>query len=84
MKIKTTNGKEVIKVRKIRSGQEEERIYDSQAEEIEKKYGKRISDHANYGWGVDGYVVCTKVYETGKILSSYYVSDRIIHEWEDR
>jgi len=70
-------------VRKIRTRKDEEEIYNSQDEEMEKKYGKEAADNANSGWFVDDYCICTKVYGYG-VLTSYYVGNKIIHEWEDR
>jgi len=71
-------------VRKIRSGKDEERIYAAQEKEIEKRYGKEKADKANYGWFVDAYAVCTKVYGTGMVLTSGYEGKDIIHTWEER
>jgi len=71
-------------MRKIRSGKDEERIYAAQEKEIEKKHGRRIANNANYGWFVDAYAICTKVYGTGMVLTSGYEGKDIIHTWEER
>jgi len=70
-------------VRRIRTVKDEERIYDAQGEEIEKKYGKKAS--VNYGWFADDYMIQSKIYVNPQVvLTSYYEGEKIVHEWEER
>lgn len=69
------------------AGKAEDRIYQVQVELIRKRFGKKVADKANYGWGVDGnkdYVdVCTKIYGHGTLTShARRVNPRIAHHWE--
>ncbi len=68
----------------------ENRIYAEQDKLIRKRYGKRVADLANNGWGVTGtdeYIdIATKVYgRPAMILSSkgVYATGEITHSWEE-
>ena len=66
-----------------------DKVLDAQFKLITRKYGKKVAEQANYGWGdatKPGYVdIATKVYGPGKILCSFanFPSKQIFHAWED-
>jgi hypothetical protein len=59
----------------------EDAVYASQQAYIRKRFGKKAADHANYGWGVDEYMVSTKVYGHG-VLTSEYRRGKVYHDFE--
>jgi hypothetical protein len=68
----------------------ERKLYDAQFELVEKKFGKKAAQEANYGWGATEYLghlgVATKVYVNPvQVLSSTadYPSLKVSHEWQD-
>jgi hypothetical protein len=67
-------------MRKIRTQEEEIRLYNEQVKEITKKYGKHAARGANYGWGQTDYEISTKVYGPGMVVTSFFKGNRVIHE----
>ena len=62
----------------------ETELYNAQEILIKAEYGEEVAQNANYGWAVDDYGVCTKVYtKTGPIvLGTVIAKDGTIkHEW---
>lgn len=66
----------------------ESRLYAEQEKIIEREYGKKERDRANYGWGVeegeDFIAISTKVYVAGRpvLISIKTFGERPDHSWE--
>jgi hypothetical protein len=64
----------------------EARVYPAQIEWIEKRFGKKAAEQANYGWGVGGSYstvsIATKVYGHGVLETTATWGVRgVTHEW---
>ena len=72
-----------------------DRVYAEQHKMIEKRYGKRAADEANYGWGANEGSIATKVYLGGgsrgvgnMVLQTGYdprkpVDQKLDHRWSE-